>query len=116
MGNSKSEARLIKCNGVDALLDLLDVCPRLASNQLIGCLADLTRNASALFDMKIWRSDRSMRSLRRLLVCFWLDEEKRLGIVHMPHGAILNMKRPLAGAVKEEKEGPHAFLSCLPFK
>jgi len=50
-----------------------------------------------------------MRSLRQVLVACWLEEEKRLHIEHMPHGAIRNMSRPLAGgasAVDQSGDSP----------
>merc|ERR1712032_862845 len=73
MGNKRCEARLFAIDGVDALLDLLDVAPRIMLNQLTGCLADLARNPKSLRFFQIWRSDKTTRSLREMLFNFWTN-------------------------------------------
>jgi len=99
MGNKRCEARLFAIDGVDALLDLLDICPRIMRNQLTGCLSDLARNPKSLRFFDIWRSDKTMRSLREMLYNFWVEEEARLGIDNDEMGVLANLDRPLIGKV-----------------
>merc|ERR1712025_828386 len=99
MGNKRGEARLFAIDGVDALLDLLDICPRIMRNQLTGRLADLARNPKSLRFLQIWRSDKTMRSLREMLYDFWTQEEVRLGIANDDMGVLANLDRPLIGRV-----------------
>ena len=99
MGNKRCEARLFAVDGVDALLDLLDICPRIMRNQLLGCLADLARNPKSRRFLQIWRSDNTMRPLREMLYHFWTEEEVRLGITNDEMGVLANMDRPLIGKV-----------------
>lgn len=99
MGNKRCEARLFAIDGVDALLDLLDVAPTIMLNQLTGCLADLARNPKSLRFFQIWRSDKTTRSLREMLFNFWTNEQSRLGITNDEMGVLANLDRPLIGKV-----------------
>ncbi|GMH83964.1 hypothetical protein TrVE_jg10224 [Triparma verrucosa] len=97
VGNRRSEARLLQCEGQDALLDLLEICPRLMRNQIVGLLADLVLNAKCIPYLTAWRSDRSMVSAVSLLMRLWEEEEVRMK-TERADGVITNLWKPL---------GPH---------
>ena len=94
VGNNRSEARLLQCEGQDALLDLLEICPRLMRNQICGVLADLLNNSRCSPYITSWRSDRSMVSTVSLLMRLWEEEERRLGVSRVG-GVITNFWKPL---------------------
>ncbi|GMI11929.1 hypothetical protein TrRE_jg6614 [Triparma retinervis] len=99
IGNNRSEARFLQCQGQDALLDLLEICPRLMRNQVVGVLADLLQNKRCTPYIKSWRSDRSMVSAVSLLCRLWEEEEKRLKKERCD-GVITNLWKPLGGHEK----------------
>ena len=94
VGNKRSEARLPPAHGIDALLSMLEVGPRLMRHQVCGVLADLARNGKLVPYVRAWRSDRSMRSASQLLAHVWEDEEIRLGC-DREHGILSNLQQPL---------------------
>ncbi|GMI12631.1 hypothetical protein TrLO_g13021 [Triparma laevis f. longispina] len=104
VGNRRSEARLLQCEGQDALLDLLEICPRLMRNQIVGLLADLMLNAKCIPYLTAWRSDRSMVSAVSLLMRLWEEEEVRMKKERVD-GVITNLWRPL---------GPHVAGAPVP--
>ena len=94
VGNRRSEARMLQAQGVDALLNMLEVCPLVMRHQVTGVIADLCRNERILPYVKAWRSDRTMLSATQLLMRVWEDEEMRLGF-QRPDGVIQNLPQPL---------------------
>ena len=100
IGNRRCEARFLQCEGQDALLDLLEICPRLMRNQVVGVLADLLQNERCAPYIVSWRSDRSMVSCVSLLCRLWEEEEKRLK-KERSEGIITNLWKPLGGHVKD---------------
>merc|ERR1719329_2135369 len=95
VGNKRSEARLLVIDGVDALLDLLDTNSRLLRGTVIGCVADLALNPKSHHYLRMWKSDRTMRTLNSMLTTFQSEEETRLGVVKEEGGMIKNIERPL---------------------
>ena len=108
VGNRRSEARLPPTHGVDALLALLEVGPRLMRLQVCGVLADLARNAKLRPYVRAWRSDRTMRTAAQLFAHVWEDEEIRLGC-DRERGVLSNVAQPLrrqrGGARRSRDEG-----------
>lgn len=97
VGNRRSEARLLQLEGVDALLDLLEVCPNVMRNQVLGVLADLCRNPKAAPFFRAWKSDLSMKGAAQLLLSLWVEEEDRLGVARNNSGLLNSLDRPLDG-------------------
>ena len=98
VGNKRSEARLLQCEGQDALLDLLEICPKLMRNQIVGLLADIMLNSKCVPYLTAWRSDRSMVSAVSLLMRLWEEEEKRLKKERVD-GVITNLWKPLGAHI-----------------
>jgi hypothetical protein len=98
IGNRQSEARLVDIEGVDALLDLLEVCPVVMRKQLLGVLADLCKNPKASRMFRAWKSDISMKGATTLLLELWEAEEKRNGVSRTDKGLLNNLDRPLDAA------------------
>ncbi|CAK4303613.1 unnamed protein product [Aphanomyces euteiches] len=94
VGNPESEIRLIQSEGVDNLLDLLELCPAMMRGQVLGLLAELCANAKAIAYFQAWRS-RAHYGATQLLLRMYADEEKRLGVERPRDGIVLNLSRPL---------------------
>lgn len=94
IGNRKSEGRLLQCEGLDVLLDLLEVCPLALRHQTAGIIGDLLKNKRAKPYALAWRSDGYMRTLAQLLMQLWVEEENRLGVTR-PDGVLLDLIEPL---------------------
>jgi len=95
VGCRRSEARLLHQEGIDSLLDLLEVCPVMMRNQVLGVLADLCRNPKATPFFRAWKSEISMKGASQLLLALWLEEEERLGVPRLNQGMLNNLDRPL---------------------
>lgn len=106
-GNARSEARLLSTGGIDALLNLLEVCPILMRHQITGLLADLCENGRIVPYVKAWRSDRTMKTAVQLLMHLFEDEEVRLAF-DRPDGVVTNLWEPLR---KHAAEQASAFAS-----
>jgi hypothetical protein len=111
VGNRRSEARFLKLEGVDALLDMVEVCPRIMQPQIVGTIADLMRNPKAIPYFKSWKSDINMKSASQLFLEMWIAEEARLGLARpqATGGIIANLIYPLrkhydASATRSEME------------
>ena len=103
VGNRRSEARLPPVDGLDALLALLEVGPRLMRLQVCGVLADLARNPKLISYIRGWRSDKTMRSTCQLLAHAWEDEEIRLGC-DRDRGVLSDTSQPLRKKKPSQKE------------
>jgi hypothetical protein len=100
-GNGRSEARLLSTGGIDALLNMLEVCPLLMRHQIAGLLADLCENGRIVPYVKAWRSDRTMKTAVELLMHIFEDEEVRLSF-DRPDGIITNLWEPLRRHASEQ--------------
>jgi len=94
VGNRKNEARLAKEEGIDALLDLLEVSPFVARTQILRLISDLCENRRLIVFLHAWRSGKTMRSATQLCAHCWLDEECRLDGKRLK-GIIGNLFDPL---------------------
>ena len=94
VGNKRSEARLLSVQGMEALLNMLEVCPVLMRHQIAGLVADLCENPTVVPYVKAWKSDRTMVGAVELLMHVFEDEEVRLAF-DRPDGIIANLWEPL---------------------
>ncbi len=94
VGNKKSEVVLAGNEGVDALLNLLEVSQMLQRVQVLRLLSDLLENRKMLSFLHAWRSPKTMRPAAQLIAHCWLDEEARLG-VQREQGILNNINDPL---------------------
>jgi hypothetical protein len=62
--------------GVDALLDLIECCPRILLPSAVGCLADMLANANVKPYVKVWKSDRTGCSAASLLLRLWREDQE----------------------------------------
>jgi hypothetical protein len=93
-GNKRSEARLLEDKGIDSLLDLLEICPTLMRNQVVGLIAELACNPRCLPYLTAWRSARTMMGCVQLLMRIWEEEEIRLKVPRAD-GVVTNLWKPL---------------------
>eukprot|EP00505_MAST-04D_sp_SCG-Rhode-Island_P000780 Stramenopile-MAST_4_protein_780 len=100
VGNRKSEVRLIDNDGVDSLLDLIEIAPVAMHRQILGCLADLCQNRRAQSYYRAWRSSSSMRGASTILLKLWSAEELRLRIRNDEKGMVSNLEAPLKGDLR----------------
>jgi hypothetical protein len=94
VGNKKNEARFAKEEGIDAILELLEIAPYVLRTQLLRLISDLLENQRLLIYLHAWRSPKTMRSAAQLVAHCWLDEESRLDGVRL-NGIVGNIFDPL---------------------
>lgn len=94
VGNNENEASFALSEGIDALLDLLEVLPLLMRTQLYRLLSDILQNQQLLIFFKSWKSSKTLRTCVQLLCHGWLDEELRLHSIRQ-NGVISNLWDPL---------------------
>lgn len=94
VGNKKSEVMLATTEGIDALLNLLEVSQMLQRVQVLRLLSDLLENTKMLTFLHAWRSPKTMRPAAQVFAHCWLDEEARLG-VKRDQGILNNIGDPL---------------------
>ena len=85
----------MQLEGVDKLLDLLEVCPNIMKAQVLGFLAELCSNSKAIAYYQAWKSPKRHFSATQLLLQLYAEEEKRLGVERPRNGIIENVSRPL---------------------
>jgi len=78
VGNVKSEARFAKEEGIDALLNLIEVSSYTLRTQVLRVFCDLIENQRLLPFIHAWRGPKSARSGAQLIAHCWLDEEVRM--------------------------------------
>ena len=94
VGHKKNETRFAEAEGVDALLDLIEVAPLLIRVQTLRVFGDLLNNRRNKAYATAWRSGKTMRSVGQLLAHIWMEEEKRLNY-ERDNGVICNLWDPL---------------------
>eukprot|EP01041_Mallomonas_annulata_P000888 gene888-1723_t len=94
VGNRKNEARFAQVEGIDALLDVIEVAPLLIRVQALRLFGDLLNNHRLVTFALAWRSAKTMRSVGQLLAHAWMEEETRLGY-ERSNGVICNLWDPL---------------------
>ncbi|OQR86153.1 hypothetical protein ACHHYP_10957 [Achlya hypogyna] len=101
IGNAENEIAFIQSEGVDNLLDLLELAPRIMWGQVLGALAELCANPKATAYYHAWKSKRHI-SASQMLLLLYADEEKRLGVPRPKSGVISNVHRPLLAQGTED--------------
>lgn len=76
--NYNNEALFASEEGMDALLELLEVSPYVVRTPILRLLCDLLENNILLPFLNAWRSGKTMRSAAQIITHCWLDEEARL--------------------------------------
>ena len=76
--NYNNEALFASEEGMDALLELLEVSPYVVRTPILRLLCDLLENNILLPFLNAWRSSKTMRSAAQIITHCWLDEEVRL--------------------------------------
>ena len=92
--NRANEASFAQVEGVDALLDMLEVADFLLRLKVLRILADILENQRLVAYAVAWRSRLSMRPAAQLITHSWLDEEARLQ-ASRDNGVICNIWDPL---------------------
>jgi hypothetical protein len=94
--SEKNESQFAQEEGIDALLDLLEVSPFLLRLKVLRLLADILENSSLASFAHAWRSSQTMRSAAQIFCHCWQDEEARLGYPRN-QGILTNLFDPLRG-------------------
>ena len=120
--SGENERYFAQIEGIDILLDVLEVSPFLYQFQLLRLISDLCMNRALSPFFKCWRSAKTMRYAAKLLIDCWLDEEIRLG-VKREDGVLMNIMSPLGPQkwatveatsgleLQEESSASRSFLS-----
>ena len=103
LGTTRSEDRFIADDGVDSLLNLIEIVPSTMYGQILGCLADLMANPNARPYFRAWRSDKNLYGAATMCIRMWAAEEHRRDIRRGPAGVLLNMDLPLQGKMVPKK-------------
>jgi hypothetical protein len=96
VGHHKNEDKFAEEEGIDKLLDLLEVSPYVLRTPVLRLLSDLLENNPLITSvLQAWRSRKTLRSSAQLLAHCWLDEEFRLDGVRIERGVLANLTDPL---------------------
>ena len=97
-GNGTNESIFFQHGGIFSLLDLLEDSSSTLRRHALGCSLDLLENPKARFHLLEWRTKSSeKKGLANLLIMFWRQEEKSLGVCKSSHAVLSGNKRPLLG-------------------
>jgi len=94
VGNRKNEVCLSNEEGIDKLIELLEVSPFVLRTPVLRLMSDLLGNSLLVSVLQAWRSRKTMRSSAQILAHCWLDEEVRLDGVR-ERGVLANLTDPL---------------------
>ena len=95
VGNKNIESVFAENEGVDALLDLLEISTFVLRIQVLRVLADILLNPMLVSYVNAWRSGKTLRSAAQVLCHCWLDEEMRLNSARGENGVICDIWNPL---------------------
>ena len=112
VGSVENEIQFAQEEGVDAVLDLLEVSPVLLRIKVLRLLSGLLENPQLMAFGHAWRSNRTMRSAAQIICHCWLDEEIRLGVCRDRTGLLANIFDPLKSHAWPEILGPQVFPSA----
>jgi hypothetical protein len=105
-GCFNNESIFLEREGIYLLLDLCEACSPNMRSAVLGTLIDLTENAKTLVHVMEWRGKNEVTAAK-LLVSFWIEEEKSMEVDRLDHGIIGETSRPLL--TKSQSE--HGVLS-----
>lgn len=94
VGNARNEVCLASEEGIDKLLELLEVSPFVLRTPVLRLLSDLLENSLLMSVLQAWRSRKTLRSSAQILAHCWLDEECRLD-GRRDKGVLANLQHPL---------------------
>ena len=95
VGNAENEAEFAEQEGVDALLDLLEISSFVVRLQVLRLLSDVLQNKILVAYANAWRSNSTLRSAAQLFCHCWMDEEVRLDSQRRENGVICDIWNPL---------------------
>lgn len=95
VSNSVNEMALADLEGLDVLLDILEISPFVLRLQVLRLLSDLLMNAKLSSFVNCWRSSKTLRSAAQVLCHAWMDEEARLNSERKADGVICDLLNPL---------------------
>lgn len=100
IGCYMNEITFLEKEGAFLLLDLLQECPENMQNVVLGTILDLTENTNCLPHVMLWRG-RNEKTVGKLLVDLWKEEEKKFGVRRDAYGVITDTSCPLMTASQE---------------
>ena len=112
VGTVENENQFAQEEGLDALLDLLEISPVLLRIKVLRLLSGLFENTELVAFGHAWRSNRTMRSAAQIMCHCWLDEEMRLAIPRDGSGLLANVFNPLKSHAWPNISGPQVFPSA----
>ena len=95
VGNAANETEFAEREGVDALLDLLEISSFVVRLQVLRLISDMLQNKMLVAYANAWRSNSTLRSAAQILCHCWLDEEVRLDSQRREQGVICDIWNPL---------------------
>jgi hypothetical protein len=96
VGNLNNEIAFADFEGLDLLLDLLEIAPFILRIHILRLLSDLLMNGLLIPYIYSWRSGKTLRSASQLICHAWLDEEARLNTERKDSsGIICDLFNPL---------------------
>lgn len=126
VGNTGNELHFAEVEGLDILLDLLEISTFVLRLPVLRLLSDLvSSNAQLVTLINCWRSSKTLRSAAQILCHGWLDEESRLnadrnqdrGIIcdlfhplGNHHWPLADYEVPIVGFSNPSGENPHYYV------
>lgn len=92
--NKRSQLHFLDIEGVQVLLDLVEVCEYSIKRLALSCLCSLLENKKSFQSFVEWNSQKSSLNATQLLIQLYENENKRFG-VDMTDGILRNLERPL---------------------
>jgi hypothetical protein len=105
VGNRVNETEFAEREGVDALLDLLEISSFVVRIQVLRLISDILQNQMLVAYANAWRSCSSLRSAAQVLCHCWLDEEVRLDSQRRENGVICDVWNPLGNQKWPTEDG-----------
>ena len=94
LGNRKSEAVFLDSEGLNVLLEFLEICDDMHKKMSLSCLSSLIENPKAIPYFTDWNSGKTMINATQLLIKIYNKENVRFSVKH-DDGIITNKERPL---------------------
>jgi hypothetical protein len=96
IGHFNNELAFAEFEGLDLLLDILEISPFILRIHILRLLSDILLNQLVIPYIYSWRSAKTLRSASQLICHAWLDEEARLNSERKEsNGIICDLLNPL---------------------
>ena len=115
VGNPENEAEFAEREGVDALLDLLEISSFVVRLQVLRLLSDVLQNKILVAYANAWRSYSTLRSAAQLFCHCWMDEEVRLDSQRRENGVICDIWNPLGNQMWPSEDDDNVDALTLAF-